>query len=877
MKKKLLSILLVLSLMLALVPAAFAADIAASGTCGAEGDGSNVTWMIDAAGTLTFTGTGAMRDYTAQSGTPWGRSGNAIQAVVVQEGITHIGAYAFFYYTNCRSVSLPSSLVSIGESAFAMNYGLTQLDLPEGLRKLGDMAFMSCRALKRLTVPSTLETIGRNTFSSCGSLSDVTLSEGLTALGRLMFSGDRQLKNITLPQSLTTIGASAFQQTGLQELHIPANVTKIEGQAFEGTALTSVEVPGTVKTLIDSAFSSCDNLRSFTLGEGFRSVPNGLLSRCRSLERVTLPQSLEKIDDYAFSECPRLTEINIPDSVTTFGIRCFSRTGLRELTLPEGTTTIGGRAFADMPDLREMHIPAAVTSFGIGVFAGDSSLTTASLPSSLTEIPESTFAFCEKLTSVAIPDSVTSIGKEAFKNCTSLTAIDLPDAVTFIDASAFLDCQSLTQLQLPSALEALGGQAFGGCVGLTSLTVPDGVRKLPSWVFSGCQSLASLSLPTDLTSIGMGAFHGCRSLTEITIPDSVQSIGEMAFANMARLQTIHVGAGNSAYQTVDGVLLTKAGDVLLAYPAARPGIRYDVPDGVTRIGERAFYGSGLMIVRFPQSLRTVADEAFKNSTRLIALDFPAGTEEIGTRAFNRDSNISDVFFGGTENAWYQLVKDEAYKFPLDVQVHYQTSMVVPRAADLFTDVDADSWSYPGIDFCVLAGLMSGVGGDTFLPRGVTTRAQVVQILYNLSGEPAVAGGTPFTDLTADWYQDAIAWAYQTGVVSGMSATTFEPEAPVTREQIAVILMGYAEQVLSMDLSVDKADLVAFPDGDQVSSWAREAMADAVALGIINGTKVGDQVFLAPQGGATREQTATILMGFYTLVDVEMRILEYDAQ
>ncbi len=163
--------------------------------------------------------------------------------------------------------------------------------------------------------------------------------------------------------------------------------------------------------------------------------------------------------------------------------------------------------------------------------------------------------------------------------------------------------------------------------GLTSLTVPDGVRKLPSWVFSSCQSLASPRCPPIDLMIGMGAFHGCRSLTEITIPDSVQSIGEMAFANMARLQTIHVGAGNSAYQTVDGVLLTKAGDVLLAYPAARPGIRYDVPDGVTRIGERAFYGSGLMIVRFPQSLRTIADEAFKNSTRLIALDdFPAGTE-----------------------------------------------------------------------------------------------------------------------------------------------------------------------------------------------------------------------------------------------------------
>jgi len=170
-----------------------------------------------------------------------------------------------------------------------------------------------------------------------------------------------------------------------------------------------------------------------------------------------------------------------------------------------------------------------------------------------------------------------------------------------------------------------------------------------------------------------------------------------------------------------------------------------------------------------------------------------------------------------------------------------------------------------------------VGGDTFLPRGVTTRAQVVQILYNLSGEPAVAGGTPFTDLTADWYQDAIAWAYQTGVVSGTSATTFEPEAPVTREQIAVILMGYAEQVLSMDLSADKADLAAFPDGANVSDWARDAVAEAVALGLISGAQTKDGTFLQPQGGATREQAATILMGFYTLVDVEMRILEYDAQ
>ena len=206
-----------------------------------------------------------------------------------------------------------------------------------------------------------------------------------------------------------------------------------------------------------------------------------------------------------------------------------------------------------------------------------------------------------------------------------------------------------------------------------------------------------------------------------------------------------------------------------------------------------------------------------------------------------------------------------------MNVHSYSYMVIPGAAELFTDVDADSWAIPGIDFCVLAGLMSGVGGNAFAPKGVTTRAQVVQILYNLSGCPKAYDGSPFTDLTADWYQHSIVWAYQNGIVSGTSATTFEPEAPVTREQIAVILMGYAEKVLGLDFSADKADLAAFPDGASVSDWARDAVSQSVALGLISGAQTKDGTFLQPQGGATREQAATILMGFYSLVDADLRM------
>ena len=180
----------------------------------------------------------------------------------------------------------------------------------------------------------------------------------------------------------------------------------------------------------------------------------------------------------------------------------------------------------------------------------------------------------------------------------------------------------------------------------------------------------------------------------------------------------------------------------------------------------------------------------------------------------------------------------------------------------FTDVPGEgNWAHAGIDYCVANGLMSGVGSGRFAPKMTTTRAQIVQILYNLEGEPKVSGTMPFTDLTQNWYKDAVLWAYQTGVVSGTSATTFAPDLPVTREQIAVILMGYAEKVLGVTRTWAPADLSVYPDAGSVSDWAKDALADAVTLGLISGASNDGQTLLNPQGSATREQVATILMAF----------------
>ena len=214
-----------------------------------------------------------------------------------------------------------------------------------------------------------------------------------------------------------------------------------------------------------------------------------------------------------------------------------------------------------------------------------------------------------------------------------------------------------------------------------------------------------------------------------------------------------------------------------------------------------------------------------------------------------------------ENGTVFLAGDNVISFSSSVLKATWKDTTEVDVTQMFTDV-TKNWAYPGIQYCVTHGIMGGMGDGTFAPTGTTTRAQIVQILYNLEGTPAVSGTTPFADLTANWYKPAILWAYQNNVVAGTSPTTFDPERPVTREQIAVILTQYMFHVLKMERTWTPADLSAFPDGANVSSWAKEAMQDAVALGLINGTKAPDGVvYIDPQGSATRQQVATILMNF----------------
>ena len=549
----------------------------------------------------------------------------------------------------------------------------------------------------------------------------------------------------------------------------------------------------------------------------------------------------------------------------------------------------------------------------------DSSVTKANIPHTIkgvtvTSIGGSAFRYCTSLTSVTIPDSVTSIGGWAFTDCASLTSVTIPDGVTSIGEYTFSWCTSLTSVTIPDSVTSIGEFAFHNCKSLTSMTIPRSVVSIGYDAFGWCESLTSVTILDGVRSIGNSAFTDCKSLTSVTIPNSVTSIGRGAFSSCASLTGIWVAEGNSHYVSdASGVLFNKDKTTLVQCPGAFAV--YTIPGSVTSIGDDAFSGcASLTSVTIPDSVTSIGNYAFSCCGSLTDVYF-TGTETawncitIGTaNDALKNANIHynyvshthsykdvvtaptctekgytthtcacgdsyvDTYVDALGHAWDN---GKVTKEPTETETGVKTftctrcnetktesiPVVSVDVTEMFSDV-TKNWAYPGIQYCVTHKLMGSTGGDKFAPTMMTTRAQIVQILYNLEGEPKVSGTTPFTDLTQDWYQDAVLWAYQTGVVAGTGdGTTFDPDLPVTREQIAVILMEYTDRILNIKRTWTPADLSIFPDADSVSDWAKDAMADAVALGLISGASNGGQTYLNPQGSATREQVATILMEF----------------
>ena len=891
MRKRLLSFVLAVLMIASLLPAtALAADIVASGTCGAEGDGSNLTWTLDSEGVLTISGSGDMHGYDP-SDAPWH---DRVKSAVIAEGVTSIGWYAFWGCESLTSVTIPDSVTSIGQHAFYDCKSLTSVTIPDSVTSIGDWAFSGCESLTSVTIPDSVTSIGDSAFRGCSSLTSVTIPDSVTSIGDWAFYYCTSLTSVTIPDSVTSIGKEAFS---------------------ECTSLTSVTIPDSVMSIGEWAFASCTSLTSVTIPDSVTSIGHDAFYNCKSLTSVTIPGSVTSIGSYAFSKCTSLTSVTIPDSVTSIGVGAFaSCTSLTGIRVTEGNSHYSSDASGvlfnkDKTTLVQCPgafsgsyaIPDSVTSIGSNAFYNCKSLTSVTIPGSVTSIGSYAFSKCTSLTSVTIPDSVTSIGVGAFASCTSLTGIRVTEGNSHYssDASGVLFNKDKTTLvqcpgafsgsyAIPDSVTSIGSNAFYNCKSLTSVTIPGSVTSIGEYAFDDCTSLTSVTIPNSVTSIYWGAFGDCTSLTDVYFTGTESAWNSIAIggANDAlKNANIHYNYVSHTHSYKDVVTAPTCTEKGYTTHTCACGDSY-VDTYVDALGHAWDNGK---VTKEPTETETglkafTCTRCSATKTEIIpVLPHVHRYKEVVTaptcmaKGYTThtcacgDSYV-DAYTDALGHAWDN---GKVTKEPTETETGVKTftctrcgetkTETIPATGsvdvtEMFTDV-SHSWADDGIQYCVTHQLMSGIGNDLFGPKLTTTRAQIVQILYNLEGEPKVSGTTPFTDLTQDWYQDAVLWAYQTGVVAGTSSTTFEPDLPVTREQIAVILMEYMTRVLKLERTWTPADLSIFPDADSVSDWAKEAMADAVALGLISGASNGGQTLLEPQGSATREQVATILMEF----------------
>ena len=625
------------------------------------------------------------------------------------------------------------------------------------------------------------------------------------------------------------------------------------------------------------------------------------------LKKVVIKDGVTNVSDYALFFLPAATQVTLPDSVTSIGrygiAMCSKLTGL---SIPKGVTGIGDFGLAGN-GLTAVTLPDGLQSLGRGAFDSCASLTNTTLPAAITAVPGKCFADCTKLLNVKYAGTVTAIGDLAFESCKALTAAPIPETVTEIGASAFT-----------------------GCTALTDVTIPAGVSTIPEDCFRGCTALADMKLPGTVTHVGYNAFTGCTALKDVRCYGAAPAVepgNSEAHSFEPATVTIHYNPAMNWTLDADGkwqgytvsdkgacthtdygttertvpATCGKAGRVdticdncgeVVSTRELPPTGAHVWGNGVvttapteTTPGVRTFTCSGCDQTRTETIPATGAHDY--QFTKTVAPTCTDGGYDLytcsGCGATER-RNLTDAaghkWDGGTVTTAPTETTPGVRTFTCTVCGQTRTEAIPATGASTCTggpscpsyglhDVAGPGyWAHEGIDYCVRNRLMSGVGAGTFSPDTACTRAQIVKILYNRSGNQTDYSYyyLPFTDVAPGaWYYNAVAWAYYNDVTSGTSATMFTPNAAITRQQLVTFLYRYTVKY-APEFTGNAAPISAFPDVGSVANWAYAAMSWAVGNGLIQGNAHDNGLdYLDPNGSATRAQTATIIMRYCQLI------------
>ena len=574
--------------------------------------------------------------------------------------VVGIANNAFNGNTTLTSLIIPSSVTSIGNSAFANCTNLVSVDASlSNVSFMGGQSFINCTNLVTAsfpisTTPSNVIWQGQN-FKNCPKLTTVNITNGITAINYETFAGCTLLNNVTIPETVTSIIASAF-----------ANCN----------ALSSITIPSAVQTIGDSVFAYCRNLLSvnfspnsnlisvgyqcFLFCEKLVSVNFNSLTTlgsfafwyCGKLETVTLPNNLESIPQWAFEYCSSLKNFTFPSALKSIGQKAFASTGIIAASIPNAVTSIGEGAFESCNGLITANIPTSITSLGSRVFAGCSNLISNMVfPSAITETPRSILENCAKA-SFTLPSTLTRVGNYSFTGMRAITSVTLPNSVTAIGDSAFAFCSELTTINLNNIITA-NNASFRYCTKLNNINISS-LTQINYEIFNNCTSLTSITIGSSCTSIQPLAFISCTSLASVTFasPSNVSFIGSYAFANSA-ISTISIpnsvntmeagifaGCPNLSTVTLPNTLIEIPTQTFSSCPQLKS---FTITSNIKKIGSGAFQSSGLENITIPSTLPYIGDNAFASCLSLSTVNIQNNNVVFGINVF-LNSNISTLIY-----------------------------------------------------------------------------------------------------------------------------------------------------------------------------------------------------------------------------------------
>ena len=717
-------------------------------------------------------------------------------------------------------------------------------------------------------------------FKLEGELKKVVIKDGVTNVGDYALFCLPAATQVTLPDSVTRIGRYGIAMCSkLTGMSIPKGVTEIGDFGLAGDGLTAVTLPDGLQSLGRGAFDTCASLTNTTLPAAITAVPGKCFADCTKLLNVKYAGTVTAIGDLAFESCKALTAAPIPETVTTIDKAAFTGcTALTDVTIPAGVTAIPEDCFRGCTALADMKLPGTVTSVGLNAFTGCTALKDVRCYGAAPAVePGNSEAHSFEPAIVTIhynPDPVYGW---------TLDADGKWQGYTVSSKGACLHTgYGTTENTVPATCGEAGrvDTICSNCGEVVS------TKEIPA---TGAHTWDNGTVTTEPTETTPGVRTYTCAVCGATRTETIPATGEHTFVFTKNVAPTCTTEGYDLY-TCSGCGATEkrnskpalghkwdSGTVTTEPTETTPGVRTYTCTVCGQTKNETIPATGAHTHVWDNGTVTIAPTETTPGVRTYTCTVCGQTKNETIPATGAHTHVWDngtVTIAPTETT----PGVRTYTCTVCGQTKSEIipatggSSVCPGGPSCpsygFSDVAGpNDWSHEGIDYCVRRSLMVGTGAGTFSPGMNCSRAQIVQILYNLSGNKTDYSRyyLPFTDVAPGaWYYDAVAWAYFNNVVSGTSETTFAPNDVITREQMAVILYGYTAE-FAPEFTGNAASLNTFPDAGSVANWAYTAMSWAVGNGLISGMGSGGVSYLAPQGSATRAQASAIIMRYCQLI------------